>query len=116
MSGQVCAKLKVKSIYSKTINSAIEYSEQHYSFGRNQYFQVSRLVDGIFPVTPNGDTNVNIPTLDSLTSKSAALKLAFRSSTNSSNSNYQPQNILNHPNITTLIPGIGGYQYEVRNT
>ena len=27
MSGQVCAKLKVKSIYSKTINSAIEYSE-----------------------------------------------------------------------------------------
>jgi len=74
--------------------------------------QVSRLVDGIFPVPPNADTNVNIPSLDSLTSKSAALKLAFRSSTNSSNSNYQPQNILNHPNITTLIPGIGGYQYE----
>ena len=69
-------------------------------------------MDGAFPITPNVGNNVNISTLEVLTSKSAALKSAFRSSTNSSSANY-PQNILNHPNLTTLIPGIGGYQYEV---
>merc|ERR1712226_1462781 len=55
---------------------------------------------------------MSISPLDSLSSKSAALKSAFKSSSNTSSSHYQPQNILNHPNITTLIPGIGGYQYE----
>jgi len=74
--------------------------------------QVSRLVDGIFPMTPNVGNISTIPALDSFTSKSAALKSAFRPSTNSTSSNYHPQNILNHPNLTTLIPGVGGYQYE----
>jgi len=77
--------------------------------------QVSRLVDGIFPNAPNmGGNNMNLSSpMESLSNKSAALKSAFKSSTNlsSPNSNYPP-NILNHPNITTLIPGIGGYQYE----
>ena len=81
------------------------------------FVQVSRLVDGIFPNAPNmGGNNMNLSSpLESLSNKSAALKSAFKSSTNlsSPNSTYPP-NILNHPNITTLIPGIGGYQYEVR--
>ena len=71
-------------------------------------------MDGIFPNIPNIGNNMNISPLDSLSSKSAALKSAFKSSTNTTSSNY-PQNILNHPNITTLIPGIGGYQYEVEH-
>lgn len=74
--------------------------------------QVSRIVDGAFPITPNVGNNANISALELITSKSAALKSAFRSSQAPSSSNYHPQNILNHPNLTTLIPGIGGYQYE----
>ena len=79
---------------------------------------MSRIVDGIFPNAPNiSGSNMNISSpLDSLSSKSAALKSAFKSSTNisTSSSNCQSPNILNHPNLTNLIPGIGGYQYEVR--
>jgi len=78
--------------------------------------QMSRIVDGIFPNAPNiSGSNMNISSpLDSLSSKSAALKSAFKSSTNisTSSSNCQSPNILNHPNLTNLIPGIGGYQYE----
>ena len=78
---------------------------------------MSRIVDGIFPNAPNiSGSNMNISSpLDSLSAKSAALKSAFKSSTNTStsSSNCQSPNILNHPNLTNLIPGIGGYQYEV---
>lgn len=114
ISGQVRYQFYLHSPMCCYINNVRIISNHHDEIF---FVQVSRLVDGIFPNAPNmGGNNMNLSSpLESLSNKSSALKSAFKSSTNlsSPNSNYPP-NILNHPNITTLIPGIGGYQYEVR--